>query len=82
MEDWLGFLTDEELIVQERKWIAELKLLQSKINKCSSIRIAIDAASSLLTAQAAINRAKNGTCTKGVGDCPVHQMGSCKNNKL
>ena len=71
-------MSHEELIAKNREYRTKALEFQSLADACWNERVRRDSLVSLATASKAIERARTGTCTNGVGDCPVHQMGSCR----
>lgn len=74
----LESFSNAELLSIERQYETDALIARNRAAKCLNIRLYRDALMMQREANKAIERARNGTCTNGVGDCPVHQMGSCK----
>lgn len=74
----MEFLTNEELRRDEWKYRQQAAVASSLAERCVGIRQSRDAAVALNEAENAKNKAAKGICSKGIGDCPVHQMGSCR----
>ena len=80
----------EELLAKEREYGSKAYEYQRLADACCRERVRRDTAIMLRlrrrqrkqivlqAAKAAQERARIGVCTQGVGDCPVHQMGSCQ----
>jgi hypothetical protein len=71
-------MSQEELVAKNREYRGKALEYQALADACWNERVRRDALVSLATANKAIERARTGVCTKGIGDCPVHQMGSCR----
>lgn len=71
-------LSTEELMAKAKEYRSKALEFQRLADACWAERGRRDTAIMLATAKAAQERARTGVCTQGVGDCPVHQMGSCK----
>lgn len=68
----------EELVAKNREYRSKALEYQALADDCWNERVRRDSLVALATAQKAIDRARTGVCTRGLPDCPVHQMGSCQ----
>jgi hypothetical protein len=68
----------DELLTKEREYGAKAYEYRALAQACCNERVRRSTLVMMATAKAAQERARTGVCTRGVGDCPVHQMGSCQ----
>ncbi len=74
----IDHLSNDDLTRLEKQYRAQALELIGKANDCTRERVRRDSVVMLREAELAQERARTGVCTDGIGDCPVHQMGSCK----